>query len=136
MNVKARNIRILDYYTVNNNTNPDTSAINVYSTQHFLLYSSVEEVKGLLDVKAEQSKQHFFNGLCAELKTIWVKGIWKDVDLYKPKALNIECLEYMIDNAVNTSAITITLHPNVYAQVSDELFGKASNKNITIATTE
>lgn len=49
--------------------------------------------------------------------------------------LSLESISYMIENATNTAAITITLHPTAYARVSDELFALAAEKNITIAST-
>lgn len=37
--------------------------------------------------------------------------------------------------AANTKAITLTLHPDAYARVTDEIFALAAEKNITIAST-
>lgn len=50
-------------------------------------------------------------------------------------------MQYMIDNAANTAAITVTVHPDVYAKLSDEtnaewhaLLAQAAEKNIIFAT--
>lgn len=47
-----------------------------------------------------------------------------------------ECIEFMVDRARNTTPITITLHPDAYARLTDELIEKASARQITFATTQ
>lgn len=49
--------------------------------------------------------------------------------------LSTQSIEFLVERAENTAPITISLHPNVYARVTDELFTAAATKNITIATT-
>lgn len=48
--------------------------------------------------------------------------------------LSLASIQYMIDNAYNTSPITITLHPDAYARLTDELIAQATEKQITFAT--
>ena len=48
--------------------------------------------------------------------------------------LSIESIKHMIDHAMNTAPITITLHPEAYARMTDELFAAAIAKNITIVS--
>ena len=50
--------------------------------------------------------------------------------------LSLASIQYMIDNAYNTSPITITLHPDAYARLTDELIAQATEKQITFATPE
>lgn len=49
--------------------------------------------------------------------------------------LSLTSIQYMVDNAANTSPITITLHPDAYARLTDELIAQAAEKQITFATT-
>lgn len=48
--------------------------------------------------------------------------------------LSIESIEYMVNKSLATGPITITLHPDAYARVTDDIFAAAAAKNITIAT--
>ena len=49
--------------------------------------------------------------------------------------LSLTSIRYMVDNAANTTPITITLHPDAYARVTEELIAQAAEKQITFATT-
>ena len=66
----------------------------------------------------------------------------KDVSMPLAAKVSLESLQYLVANAANTSAITITVHPDVYAKLSDEtnaewhaLMAAAAAKNINFATT-
>lgn len=50
------------------------------------------------------------------------------------KSLNLASLQFMVANASNTSPITITLHADAYARITDELFAQAAEKQITFST--
>ena len=59
---------------------------------------------------------------------------------YSPK-LSLDSFRHIVTYAVNTSAITITVHPDVYAKLTDEantdwhqILLDAADKNITFAT--
>ncbi len=65
----------------------------------------------------------------------------ENIDLSQASRLTIECIEYLITNAVNTKTITITVHPNVYEKLTDtnntEWYAQltaAAAKNISFAT--
>lgn len=58
-----------------------------------------------------------------------------DFNLSNASKVTYDSIEYMVSNAINTSPITITLHPEAYARVTDDLFALAAEKNITFATT-
>lgn len=49
--------------------------------------------------------------------------------------LSLTSIQYMVDNAANTSPITITLHPDAHARLTEELIAQAAEKQITFATT-
>lgn len=57
--------------------------------------------------------------------------------------LSLASLQYLVNNAANTKAITVTVHPDVYAKIQDEtntewhaLLAAGAAKQITFATTE
>ena len=43
-------------------------------------------------------------------------------------------VNYMVEHATGTSAITITLHPDAYARVTSAILAAANAKQITIAS--
>ena len=49
--------------------------------------------------------------------------------------LSLTSIRYMVDNAANTTPITITLHPDAHARLTEELIAQAAEKQITFATT-
>lgn len=54
------------------------------------------------------------------LEHVLLKNIKVDLNFYKCKNLSLASLQYMVTNAANTTAITITVHPTVYAKLTDE----------------
>lgn len=58
-----------------------------------------------------------------------------DIDLSDSPLLSLESIEYMVERATNTTSIIITLHPEAYARLTDELIASAADKQITFATT-
>lgn len=62
------------------------------------------------------------------------KRIKHSVDVRQAHALSLDSFQYMVANAINTTAITITLHPDAYARITDDLFALAASKNITFAS--
>lgn len=89
------------------------------------------------------STQCFFN--CTALESIRIRRLCKSIDFQWSPLLNLESLKYMIEYAefkegVNP-VITITVHPDVYAKITDssntewyELNNLALTKQITFAT--
>ena len=68
--------------------------------------------------------------------------ITRSVSLSQSPKLSFESVKYMVEHALNTSPITITVHADVYAKLTDEanaewhqLLTDAAAKNITFATT-
>lgn len=95
---------------------------------------ALEEILGTFDMSACNYTSRMFQA-CQRLREVRLKSLITTVLLSDSPLLSLESISYMIENATNTAAITITLHPTAYARVSDELFAQAAAKNITIATT-
>lgn len=80
---------------------------------------------------------------CSWLESIKLTGIFKDVSFGNSPKLSYESLEFMITNAKNTGAITITVHKDVYDKIItgetidginwSELLTLAEAQNIAIA---
>ena len=78
---------------------------------------------------------------CLALVNVNINSINTSISFSDSPLLSLESLQYLITNAINTSAITVTVHADVYAKIQDEtqadwhaLIASAQEKNITFAT--
>ena len=78
-----------------------------------------------------------------KLRTIYIKNLKVDLPISQTPVLELTPLNYIVENASNTSAITITVHPEVYAKLTDSTNTEwyavntaAQAKQIAFATTE
>lgn len=69
---------------------------------------------------------------CKKLHEVYVEP-QSNISLADSPVLSETSIAYMVSHG--TAGITITLHPDAYARVTDEIFAAAAQKNITIATT-
>ncbi len=136
MGTDLKTVRIVDYYMVNNGADPETSATVVYDSRSFLTYVVyIRDIQGLLDLRSDQAPEHFQGSFVyGNLETLWIKNMIKDIDLHAHRNFSSECVAYMVENAANKSPVTITLHPQAYARITDDIFAMAAEKDITIAT--
>ena len=56
---------------------------------------------------------------CKSLQEIRIKQLRYNVDLKYSPLLTLESFQYLVENATNTSAITVTVHADVYAKLTD-----------------
>lgn len=75
------------------------------------------------------------------LETIYLYKITGDIGLLHAPNLSLASFRYMVENAANTKAISITVHPDVYAKLTDpdnaewhQLNQDAAEKQIAFAT--
>lgn len=78
---------------------------------------------------------------CILLEYVRIQKIRQSISFSYSPLLSLESLQYLITNADNTLAITVTVHADVYAKIQDEtqtewhaLIASAQEKNITFAT--
>jgi hypothetical protein len=78
---------------------------------------------------------------CILLEYVRIQKIKQSISFSDSPLLSLESLQYLITNAANTSAITVTVHADVYAKIQDEtqtewhaLIASAQEKQITFAT--
>lgn len=88
------------------------------------------------------------------LSTLYIKDLQFSIDLANLPALSLASLQYLVTNSANTDAITVTVHPDVYAKLTGDtsnaaasalteaelaqwqaLVAQAAEKQITFATT-
>lgn len=97
----------------------------------------IREVYGVLDLKRIKSGTITIAlSSAATLKSIQLKSLNTSISFPSQPLLSLESINYMVENAINTTPITITLHPDAYARLTDELIEKASARQITFATTQ
>lgn len=71
---------------------------------------------------------------CASLVNVPGYGWWGVLNIAESPLLSLTSINALI-NSANASATGLTLHPDAYARVTEEIFAAAAEKNITIATT-
>lgn len=79
---------------------------------------------------------------CPLLKDVHFKGLKSGLDIRHLKSISLASLTYLVNNAANgATAITVTVHAEVYAKLTDEaqadwfaLLTSATAKNISFAT--
>lgn len=78
---------------------------------------------------------------CFELVTVNLRNVKYNISFANSPKISLESLQYLITNAANTSAITVTVHADVYAKIQDEtqtewhaLIASAQEKQITFVT--
>ena len=76
------------------------------------------------------------------LEHVLISELRSSVSFSQCPKLSLDSLTHLVANAANTAAITITVHPDVYAKLTDEtntewhaLLAQAAEKNINFATT-
>lgn len=71
---------------------------------------------------------------CNELQFVNLHSVKYSLSFAASKLLSFDSIQYLVTNAANTSPITVTLHPDAYARLTDELITQATEKQITFAT--
>ena len=95
--------------------------------------SQVKELDCVLDISSATNLKSAFP--YALIREIRLYGLKSDVSFPYANNLSLVSISYMIEHAANTKPITITLPPDAYARVTEEIFALAAEKNITIAST-
>lgn len=100
----------------------------------------LRKVIGTINLDKVNSVYNMFYG-CAVLEDVSIQKLSANFSLSASYLISLESLQYLINNAANTSAITVTVHADVYAKIQDEtntdwhaLLALAREKQITIAT--
>jgi len=107
----------------------------------FLNCSRLRAILGGLKFNPTITNYTLMFGGCALLEKVKCNGIVASISFSDSPLLSLESLQYLITNAANTSAITVTVHADVYAKIQDEsqadwhaLIASAQEKQITFAT--
>ena len=106
-----------------------------------MFYSPAIENVGVLDATnttnfgAKSGSWRDAFGYCSSLKNLYIKNLKVNINIsWSP--VNLESIEYIINNAVNTSAITIYVSPYTWNLLTNSIKTAATNKNINIVLLE
>ena len=96
-----------------------TGMVNSFNSP-FYQCRSLREIMG--EIIITPIKQFYFNPFadCWALTTFKLTGVSNNLSLSASPKIDLASMKWMIDNANNTAAITITVHPELYAKLTDE----------------
>lgn len=126
----------LEVLKLGNSTN-DNWVTKCSDMQDFVAYcSNLKEIIGYIECPVAVNLLH-----TPLLEEIRFKNMVRNFGIKDSPLISLESLQYLINNAANTSPITVTVHADVYNKIQDELqtdwhalIEAATAKNITFAT--
>lgn len=65
-------------------------------------------------------------GRCLSLEEVRIKDLAKSLDLASSPKLSLDSVAFMVQNAANTTAITVTVHADVFAKLTGDTTNEAS----------
>lgn len=77
-----------------------------------------------LDRLEKANEQAFIS--CDELRNVCLRDIVKSLDISGAPLLSFDSVAFMVDNAKNTEAISIKVHPDVYAKLTGDTTNAAA----------
>ena len=118
--------------------------VNGYVNNAYLMFlqsRALRKILGVIDLNLCTNSAGIFQINASPLEEVYLKNLKSNISFNFLKYLRIECYRYIIENAANTTAITITVHPEVFAKITDEdneewhaLLTMAMEKNIQFAS--
>lgn len=118
--------------------NYDVDVIKLCKDARGLMYdSSAIEHAGIFDASnttnfgAKKGSWQDAFGKCYSLTDLFIKNLKASINVsWSP--INNRSIEYIVNNAINTSKITISLSPYTWYRLTDEIRTAASSKNIAL----
>ena len=98
--------------------------------------TSLRKIDGALYVRDCSTASDIANAFkgCAALEDVRIAALRCDISFADSPLLTIGSISPLIAQRAGSNPFTITLHPDAYARVTDDIFAAAAAKNITIAT--
>lgn len=145
--VSCNNLEVLNVFNLNeviernqNNFCLSSGSLNAYdSVLHNL--PKLRKILGRVDLGKAKSdiKKNVFN--VPSLVSVRIWNLRNNLDFSVLPLLDYDSIKCIVDKAINPSAITITVHQNIYSKLTDEtntewhqVLLDAADKNITFAT--
>lgn len=114
-----------------------------YAFRNMVKLKKIIGIINCINIKNSNSRLSFTDTFsnCPILENVLISSLPLDISFKDSPLLSLESLRYLINNAANTSPITVTVHSDVYAKIQDEtntdwhaLIETAAAKQITFAT--
>ena len=96
---------------------------NVNNTFRFC--QSLRLIDGTINLSSITGNIHLCD-VCPALEEIRIKDLKSNIFFADSPLLSLTSIQYMVDNAANTDAITITVHPDVYAKLTGDTTNSAA----------
>lgn len=122
-------LEVVKFVTPNNDAFTPSDVTNT-----FRYCQSLRLIDGTIDLSGIKGNIRLCD-VCPALEEIRIKNLKSNIFFADSPLLSLASIQYMVDNAANTSPITITLHPDAHARLTEELIAQAAEKQITFATT-
>lgn len=90
-----------------------------FSNCTFLFYGCQQLVTIVGGITLETRNNNAALTGCKSLQEIRIEQLRYNVNLKDSPLLTLESFQYLVENATNTSAITVTVHADVYAKLTD-----------------
>lgn len=98
-------------------------------------YAGVFDAKNASNFGAKKGSWQEAFGDCYSLQTLYIRNLKTSINVsWSP--LNNESIEYIVNNAINTTTITISVSPYTWHRLTDAIKSAATAKKITIALLE
>lgn len=137
------NLEVVNIKPINEFGNSETGLIiNNFSSDHFYSCNNLREVHGVINFS--RIGKVVYSYALPLLSDIYIKEVHEDFAFLELAPLiKLDSLSYLVNNATNSKAITIKVHPEVYAKLTDEgnaewyaVNTAAQAKQISFATQE
>lgn len=122
-------LEVVKFVTPNNDAFTPSDVTNT-----FRYCQSLRLIDGTIDLSGIKGNIRLCD-VCPALEEIRIKNLKSNIFFADSPLLSLTSIQYMVDNAANTTPITITLHPDAHARLTEELIAQAAEKQITFATT-
>lgn len=96
-----------------------------------ITHAGVFDAKNTTNFGAKRGSWQEAFGDCISLTSLYIRNLKASINIsWSP--INVESMEYIVDNAINTSAITISVSPYTWYRLTNEFIVEAKAKNINI----
>ncbi len=85
----------------------------------FYVCNKLRKIIGTINLIYTTSVNYAFDAM-DKLESIKIKNLKVNLSFQNSPLISLESLTYLIENAANTTPITITVHPNVYAKLTGD----------------
>lgn len=90
----------------------------------------LEKILGAMRLETKTSNEIFFQ--CVKLQEVKINHLSLDISFHHSPLLSLASLTYLVTYAANTSPITVTVHPDVYAKLTATEHSAQARSNLAL----